>query len=324
MNKNLLITGITGFIGRHVARELLNKKIGITAIIRPSTDPKRIEEFKENVDFVKIDLNEINDLKSYLKENTFDIILHIGAVRGLKKISNNEYFNVNVNATEQLIINALANNSKFIYCSSVGVFGTIPSELPAKNSTKHQSDNYYHYTKIRSESLIQKYVLRGLNAAIIRPSITYGIGDYGFPYKLIKLVNKNLLILPNEDVLIHLTSINLLIQAFCRLIEIKYHPGVAYNIADKNPVNLKELASFINYELKNKKIKKIKTLNKKFFNLFIKLSEIIKNDNLKMRFQLISQSWYYDVSKSFIKLSLKSVETISEFKIIINWYKSLR
>ncbi len=324
MSKNLLITGITGFIGRHVARELLNKKIGITAIIRPSTDPKRIEEFKENVDFVKIDLNEINDLKSYLKENTFDIILHIGAVRGLKKISNNEYFNVNVNATEQLIINALANNSKFIYCSSVGVFGTIPSELPAKNSTKYQSDNYYHYTKIRSESLIQKYVLRGLNAAIIRPSITYGIGDYGFPYKLIKLVNKNLLFLPNEDVLIHLTSINLLIQAFCRLIEIKYHPGVTYNIADKNPVNLKELVNFINYELKNKKLKKVKTLNKKFFNLFIKLSEIIKNDNLKMRFQLISQSWYYDVSKSFIKLSLKSVETISEFKIIINWYKSLR
>ena len=95
MVKNILFTGITGFIGRQVARELLNKKFGITAIIRPSTDPKRIEEFKENVDFVKIDLNEIDDLKSYLKENTFDIILHIGAVRGLKKISNNRFNQTN-------------------------------------------------------------------------------------------------------------------------------------------------------------------------------------------------------------------------------------
>ncbi len=324
MSKNILITGISGFIGKHVARELLSKKYALTVIIRPETESHRIAEFKNQVNFVEIDLTDIDGLRSYLKKNSFDTIIHIGAIRGGRKFSKKEYFDVNVNATEQLIINAQTNNTRFIFCSSVGVFGAIPDELPANNSTPKKNDNYYHYTKIQSEALIQKYVLYDLNAVIVRPAITYGLGDFGFPFTLVKLVDKNLMFLPNNEVIIHFTNVELLAQAFTKLVEFNYKPGMQYIVADKNPVSLDELVNFISKELKDKPYSDKKSISKKFFERGERIARYFKNELWISRFELISKSWYYDVSKAYQELSLQPVSTIPNFKIVTNWYKQLK
>ncbi|MDA3813002.1 MAG: NAD(P)-dependent oxidoreductase [Candidatus Cloacimonetes bacterium] len=324
MTNKILITGISGFIGRNVLRLLIQNYDSITAIIRPGTKPERIKEFVDKVEFIEIDLTDIPTLKTYLDENSFEIIMHIGAVRGGRKFSNSDYFGANVNATEQLIINAKDNDSKFIFCSSVGVFGVIPLELPANNSTKRLEDNYYHFTKIRAEAIIQKYVLYGLKAAVIRPSITYGTNDYGFPYTLTKLINKKLLFLPDQDVIIHLANINVIIQSFVRLMEIDYRPGVCYNVADSHPVELHKLADFINNELKGKPYSSKRNVDIKYFQKGEKIASFFKSELWKARFQLISRHWYYDVENSYIDLSLKDTDTIPNFKIVTDWYKDLK
>jgi len=324
MTNKILITGISGFIGRNVLRQLMQSYESITAIIRPGTKSERIEEFVDKVEFAEIDLTDIPTLKTYLDENSFEIIIHIGAVRGGRKLSNSEYFDANVNATEQLVINARDNDSKFIFCSSVGVFGAIPLELPANNSTKRQEDNYYHFTKIRAEAIIQKYVLYGLKAAIIRPSITYGKDDYGFPYTLTKLIGKKLLFLPDQDVIIHLANINLITQSFIKLIEIDYQPGISYNVADSHPIELHKLADFINNELKGKPYSSKRNIDIKYFQKGEKIARFFKSELWKARFQLISRHWYYDVGNSYIDLSLNETDTIPNFKLVTDWYKSLR
>jgi len=324
MINSILITGISGFIGKNVARRLIQKNRKITALIRPSTDLDRVEEFENNIDFKEIDLADIPKLKDFLKQNSFDCIVHIGAIRGGRKFPKQTYFDVNVNATEQLLINALENNSRFIFCSSVGVFGAIPNELPANNQTERRIDNYYHYTKIQAEALLQKYVLQGLNGVIIRPAITYGIGDFGFPFTLTKLIDNNLMYLPDKEIMIHLTSVELLSQAFARLIESNFTPGTAYNIADKKPVKLRELVDFISNELKGKEFPKKKIINNKFFQYGESISRILKSETWISRFELISKSWFYDTNNSYSELSLKQIETIPNFKVVTNWYKSLK
>ena len=119
MTSKILITGVSGFIGRNVLKQLIQNYDSITAIIRPGTKHQRIEEFIDKVEFAEIDLADIPTLKAYLDENSFETIIHIGAVRGGRKLSNSNYFDANVNATEQLVINARDNDSKFIFCSSV-------------------------------------------------------------------------------------------------------------------------------------------------------------------------------------------------------------
>ncbi|MCF7858540.1 MAG: NAD-dependent epimerase/dehydratase family protein [Candidatus Cloacimonetes bacterium] len=324
MTNKILITGISGFMGRNVLKQLLMNNDSVTAIIRPGTDPARIKDFENKVTLEEIDLTDISLLKKYLETNSFKIIIHLGAIRGGRKFSNNDYYNANTNATEQLAINAKRNNSKFIFCSSVGIFGAIPLELPANNFTERQDDNYYHFTKNKAEAIIQKYVLYGLNAAIIRPSITYGPGDHGFPYTLTKLIDKGLLYLPDQDIIIHIANINLIIQAIIKLMEIDFSPGVCYNIADRIPVELQDLADFINKELKGKPYSVKKRIDIKYFRYGEKIAEFFKNDLWKARLQLISRHWYYDVEASYLDLSLKKTKTIPEFKIVTDWYKSLK
>lgn len=324
MSEKILITGISGFIGRNVLKKLLNKNREITAIIRPQTDRSRIEEFENQIELIEIDLADIQQLKEYLEKNSFETIIHIGALRGGRKFSKTEYLDVNVNATEQLAINAKANNSKFIFCSSVGVFGAIPLELPANDQTRRQPDNYYHFTKIQAETLIQKYILYGLKAAIIRPSITYGIEDHGFPFTLIKLVDKKIMCLPDREVIIHLTNIELLADAFVKVAETDFNPGANYIIADKEPVKLLELVDFINEELKNKKYSRKKILDQKYFEYGKKISRFFKSEVWNTRFELISMNWYYDITDSITELSLKPAKTIPNFKVVTNWYKSQR
>ena len=324
MNEKILITGSSGFIGRNVLRYLLKNNYEITALIRPRTATVRIAEFTADVKFVEINIANIPKLKEFLAANKFDTIIHIGALRGGKNCSKVNYFNTNVNATEQLVLNAQQHNSTFIFCSSVGVFGVIPLELPANNSTRRQPDNYYHFTKIRAESIIQKHVLYGLKAAIIRPAITYGIGDYGFPYTLIKLIDKKLLYLPDTNVRIHLTCVELLSQAFLKLTESDFTPGVAYNVADKEPVELHELANFISKELRGQPYPGKRNIDMKYFRRGEKIARFFKNELWTARFELISKSWYYNTIDAYNDMQLKPIETIPNFKIATNWYKQLK
>src|SRR6056297_2788133 len=219
MANKILLTGATGFIGRNVWQHLQHTSAELTLLVRPGTDPIRYKNFEKKATIVKIDLSDIATLRDYLADNSFDTIIHIGALRGGRKASKLQYRLANVDASEQLMINAMQNDSEFIFCSSVGVFGAIPMELPANNFTARQPDNYYHSTKIQAEKLLQKNVLHGLKGVIVRPAITYGVGDFGFPYTLVKLIDKKILRLPDQDVIIHLTNVETLAQAFLKLAE---------------------------------------------------------------------------------------------------------
>jgi len=218
MKKKILITGITGLIGGNTARLLLNSVNDLYAFVRPGTAESRLTDFQDKINIIPLDLADISKVKEFLENNSFDTIIHIAALRGGRKFSRKTYFDVNVNASEQLMINALNNGSEFIYCSSVGVFGTSPEILPANNKSPLKAENYYYFTKKRCEELIQKYILSGLKAVILRPSITYGKGDFGFPYKLISLIEKRLLFFPKEDTTIHLTKVDLISNVIVKLL----------------------------------------------------------------------------------------------------------
>jgi nucleoside-diphosphate-sugar epimerase len=320
--KKILITGITGFIGSAVLDKIIND-YDITALIRPKTDLNRYNKFKDKIKLIEINLSDLKSLKEFLHRNSFDIILHIGALRGGRKFAKEEYQKANVFATEQLIINAAQNNSKFIFCSSVGVFGAIPLELPANNLSPRQEDNFYHTTKIRCENLIQKFVLsHNLNACIIRPAITYGTGDYGFPFTLCKLIDKKILFLPDRPIRIHMTHIDLISQAFVNAINIDFKPGSAWNVADQKPVVFSELTDFISNQIHHQNYPKNRRISKSFFEIGESIARFFKNELWVSRFELISKNWFYDVSDSYKDLHLESKNTIPEFSLVIDWYKN--
>jgi nucleoside-diphosphate-sugar epimerase len=320
MKKKILITGITGLIGSNTARLLLNTFDELHALVRPGTAQSRLADFQDKVNIVPLDLADIPKMKEFLKDNSFDTIIHIAALRGGRKFSRKTYFDVNVNASEQLMINALKNDSEFVYCSSVGVFGTSPQILPANNKSPQIAENYYYFTKKRCEELIQKYILSGLKAVILRPSITYGQGDFGFPYKLISLIDRGLLFFPKEDITIHLTKVDLISNIIVKLLKTQFKSGSAYIIADLEPVKLFDLVNFISREIKGKEYGNSHRISQSYFKFLMAILKIFRKDDMISSIELISKSWYYDVQSIYDDLNIKPVNTISEFKSVLEWY----
>ena len=273
----ILITGISGFVGKETAREILkNDDNELVGLIRPNTDRQRIVEFKDRVEFIENDLCDLNNLKKVLENQSFDIIVHIGALRGGRPDAKDKYYLANVEATAVLGNYCLKNQTRLIYCSSVGVFGAIPKHLPADESTVRQDDNYYHFTKIRSEAILDELNKLGLDSVIIRPAITYGVGDYGFPYTLCKLVDKKLMLLSDHKVKIHLTNVHSLAKAFAFFVNNKSGSGNKYIIADRKPILLNDLVQHISQKIHNSPYPKNRTISSFFFSTGKKIAKSLK------------------------------------------------
>lgn len=317
----ILITGISGFVGKETARELLkNQDNQLVGLIRPNTDPQRIAEFSGKIEFVECDLCDINTLKKILETQSYDTIVHIGAIRGGRPDAKDKYYLANVEATAVIGNYCLKHQARLIYCSSVGVFGAIPKHLPADESTVRQDDNYYHFTKIRAEAIIEELTKLGLDAVVIRPAITYGIGDYGFPYTLCKLVHKKMMLLSDQKVKIHFTNVHSLATSFAFFVNNKSGSGEKYIIADRNPVLLSELVEYISHKIHNSPYPKNRSISSRFFLFGRNLAKFFKSEIFVSRFELISQSWYYDVEKTYQELPLDEVETLENFDEVIDWY----
>lgn len=320
----ILITGITGFVGAAVLQKILPLGHEIWALVRPGTGETRYQDFIGKVHIEAISLSDIDILRAFLGNHEFDMIMHIGALRGGRKASREEYYRSNVASTEQFVDYCLKSDARLIFCSSVGVFGAIPSELPANAQTPKNPDNYYHYTKIEAEKIIGKAVLHGLRAMIIRPSIIYGKGDHGFPFQLVKMVAGYKFLLIKKRVWLHLCHIDALVAAFTWAITHDFPAGLSINVADREPVQLSALVDFISRQLHNKNYPRTLSLDRIFFSMGEKLARLLKSELWISRFELISQSWFYDVQAFYALMEEEGKQphfSIPGIQIVIDFWQ---
>lgn len=322
--KHLLITGITGLVGKAVLRKVLASApdYRVTALVRPDTALSRFQEFANQVEIVPLDLTDLSGIRDFLKPRDFETIMHIGALRGGRRFSKEDYYKANVRSTEQFVEYCLPRGSKLIFCSSVGVYGAIPEELPAGSETQFNGDNYYHYTKIQAEKMLNHQALKGLQTAILRPSIVYGQGDYGFPYQLVKMIDQYRFPLINKRIWIHLCNIETISDAFLWVLTHEHRNALTLNIADRESVQLKDLVNFISRQLRKKNYPALLSFDRKLFALGETISQKLKNELWTSRFQLISKSWIYDVREAYELMGLTERYTIPDIQITIKDYLS--
>ena len=168
-NKNILITGGAGFIGSHIANELMDDN-NITIIDNLSTG--NIKNLKnqehENLNFIKGDICNFNldDLTSDI-----DYIFHLAAMASVplsveRPIECNE---INLNATVKLLKSAANNDvEKIIFSSSSSVYGENRN-MPLKESEPPMPTSPYAASKAGCELYLKSfYESHGLNYISLR------------------------------------------------------------------------------------------------------------------------------------------------------------
>ncbi|MBI4845909.1 MAG: NAD(P)-dependent oxidoreductase [Candidatus Omnitrophica bacterium] len=314
--ENILLTGATGFIGWHLVRYVLKEdRYNIIAIVRKSDNYKNSEKMKG----LKVQLAEGNFYEEAFVQNVFksypiDYVIHCAALRGSGAGYCEEYQRVNVRGTEVLLEAALSYKvKKFIFCSSVGVFGTIPKEVPASVQTSLSPDNMYHRSKAEAEKKVKEFIDKGLNAVIVRPTITYGDGDDGFPSILTALVRERKLVLSSRDIKIHLVGVKNLAKIFITLIQDKEDNNRVFIAADEQPIVLRELADLIYKYFYDRCYPKLLTVPYFWFYFLGGFFKFIGNDKWNVRVQLLSKDWFYVPTKAGQLSKNEFSETKKEF-----------
>ena len=173
----ILITGGTGYIGNKIV-ELLEKSNFKVLLL---TRKKDIKKYQNNIKIVSGDLNNKKDLKK-IKEKikNINIVIHLAAwipKKGSENLNKIEYLEKNINSVNNLLQCLPHDLKKFIFCSSVDVYGES-EYLPIDESHPTNPTTYYGLSKLVGEKMIQLFCEENIiELLIVRPTSVYGPGD---------------------------------------------------------------------------------------------------------------------------------------------------
>jgi len=282
--KKILITGVAGFIGYHLAEKLLNNNYGIVGIDNinnyydPSLKISRLRNLKQfsNFKFQKIDFINNNELKSVFKTNQFDQVIHLGAQAGVRYSITNPQNYIDANITG--FLNILENCKNFdirniIYASSSSIYGINENQPFSEEDKTEKQISIYGVSKKTNELMAHAYSnLHSLKTIGLRFFTVYG--PWGRPDMAYFIFTKSIIENKEIDLFnngIHsrsFTYITDIIEPINRLISIietnqsLLNNNEVLNIGGAEPVKLSFFTSLIEKNLGKKAIVNLKPMQK--------------------------------------------------------------
>jgi nucleoside-diphosphate-sugar epimerase/predicted dehydrogenase len=174
--RKVLVTGAGGFLGNHLARELLKKGDVVRLITR-----KIDKEFEQNkgVEVLYGDIRNPEVIQKVV--DGVDIIYHCAAITTNKGPWQN-FLDTNITATRHLLDAAVKFGiRRFVFVSSVTVYGftKMKGNKPIRENDAHGNGlpfySYYAKSKIEGEKLVWEYYRsKKLPVVILRPGVIFG------------------------------------------------------------------------------------------------------------------------------------------------------
>lgn len=172
-----IVTGGAGFIGSNIVKKLVSRGDSVTVIDNLNTGKEEnLESVKDKIVFLNDSILNLDLLEKETKN--IDGVFHQAALASVQDSFNKpeEYQNVNVNGTENILKLAKQNNFKVVYASSSSVYGN-PEKIPIKESDSKNPINPYAETKLEKEELAKKFSKMGVKVIGLRYFNVFGKGQ---------------------------------------------------------------------------------------------------------------------------------------------------
>ena len=170
----ILVTGGAGFIGSHIVEYLVQRGDNITILDNLNTGKiENLSKVENNINFVNGDIRDYKLLESLVNDS--DGVFHEAALASVQQSfkMQDEYFDVNVYGTENILKLAKEYGFKVVYASSSSVYGN-PNHIPIKESDNRNPANPYAQTKLEAELLAEKYSEIGVRVIGLRYFNVFG------------------------------------------------------------------------------------------------------------------------------------------------------
>ena len=172
-----VVTGGAGFIGSNIVKKLVTRGDDVTVIDNLNTGKEdNLLTVKDKIVFLKDSIENIDLLEKETKN--VDGVFHQAALASVQDSFSkpNEYQDVNVNGTENILKLAQKKNFKVIYARSTSVYGN-PERIPIKEKDSKNPINPYAETKLKKEKLAIKYSDMGVKVIGLRYFNVFGKGQ---------------------------------------------------------------------------------------------------------------------------------------------------
>ena len=138
----ILVTGGAGFIGSHITEYLVQRGDDVTVLDNLTTGKKEnLAKINDKINFVNGDIRDYKLLEKLVNDTTG--VFHEAALASVQQSFNmkDEYFDVNVNGTENILKLSKKYGFKVVYASSSSVYGN-PIRIPIKESDEKNPINH--------------------------------------------------------------------------------------------------------------------------------------------------------------------------------------
>ncbi len=162
MNMRALITGITGFVGSHLAEYLLKQGLEVDGTYRWRSRMENIEGIKNKIGLIECDLRDPFSVQQTIKRSNPDYIFHLAAQSFVKASFDHpqETINANVNGTLNIFEAVRKQNMDPIIqvaCSSEEYGYVAPDEVPITEKNPLRPLSPYGVSKVAEDLLALQY-----------------------------------------------------------------------------------------------------------------------------------------------------------------------
>ena len=175
----ILITGASGFIGSFIVEEALRQGMDTWAAVRGSSKKDFLQD--ERIHFIELNLNSQEQLEEQLKDHQFDYVVHAAGVT--KCLNTSDFYRINTEGTKNLVralISLRMPLKRFVYLSSLSIFGAIHEKLPYKEIKEKDTpcpNTENGKSKLEAEQWLDKEIStlkEPFPYVILRPTGVYG------------------------------------------------------------------------------------------------------------------------------------------------------
>ncbi|RWZ78353.1 MAG: NAD-dependent epimerase/dehydratase family protein [Candidatus Microsaccharimonas sossegonensis] len=177
LNKEIIITGINGFVGEHLARHLHSSDFSVTGIGREEYPNSTVSPYIDR--YQQADLLNASQVGTLHLKNAAAIIHLAGLASVADSFKTPElYKSGNAEMTDNLLTTAKQQGFRGrVVAISTGALYDPNQSMPLTEDSKITEGSPYAVGKIRAEEVIKRHKANGLDVVIARPFNHIGPGQ---------------------------------------------------------------------------------------------------------------------------------------------------
>lgn len=243
-----LVTGGAGFIGGHLVEKLVERDWDVMVFDSfERASPETLKTLPSEAELRRIDIRDLKSMKRYVDD--VDVIFHLAALTDVveSEVKKDEYWNVNVMGTENVLKIAKDVSAKLVFTSSAAVYGELNNV--AREDLKPNPISFYGATKLEGEKLCMRYHEEyGTDIVVLRLFNVFGERARGGVVKIFlerAREGKSLTIYGDGEAVRDFIYVGDVVDALIKAALSEKASGRILNIGSGKPTKVRELAEVV-------------------------------------------------------------------------------